>query len=108
VNRKGVIKVISTNLTPPGIPRSIPPFNNCDPTTATAQTGIRGWSTHVQAGAVLDGGQVLSSWRITEADLHNSNLVASELADLQQFCWFEIALGMGHGVCTCGQEDLAF
>ena len=98
VNHKGVIKLISTNA----------PSGTCDPRIGTPTAGIRGWSTHIQAGLVLPDGQVRPSWSITEAELHNSNLAASEISELQEFCFFEIALGMGHGICMCGQEDAAF
>jgi hypothetical protein len=99
VNHKGVIKLVSTNA----------PSGTCDPRggvtpgvpPAVATSGIRAWSTHIQRGAN-------GSFQVTEAELHNSNLAASELFDLQEFCWFEWALGMGQGICRCGQEDQAF
>jgi hypothetical protein len=98
VNHKGVIKLVSTNA----------PSGTCDPRVGAPTAGIRAWSTHIQAGVLLESAPVPSRWFITEAELHNSNLIPSELGDLQQFCWFEIALGMGHGICACGQEDQAF
>jgi hypothetical protein len=99
VNHRGVIKVVSTNV----------PSGGCDPTKGSPTTGIRGWATHIQAAftPVLRG-SVISSWAVTEDPLHDANLAASELAGLQQFCSFEIVLGSGRGVCSCGLEDHAF
>jgi hypothetical protein len=95
VNHKGVIKLVSTNA----------PSGTCDPragaTAGIPTPGIRGWATHIQRGTA-------STYQITEAELHNSNLAASELFELQEFCWFEWALGMGQGICRCNQEDQAF
>jgi hypothetical protein len=88
VNHKGVIKVVSTN-------------GPCNPTTGTPTTGIRGWATHIQKGTG-------STYAVTETELHDANLGATELTGLQQFCSFEITLGSGHGVCSCDLEDNAF
>jgi hypothetical protein len=90
VNVKGVIKVVSTNA----------PSGPCDPTKGSPTAGIRGWATHIQ--------RATSGYAITETELHDANLAASELAGLQQFCSFEIILGSGRGTCTCGLEDHAF
>jgi hypothetical protein len=90
VNVKGVIKVVSTNA----------PSGSCDPTKGSPTAGIRGWATHIQ--------RATSGYAITETELHDANLAASELAGLQQFCSFEIILGSGRGTCTCGLEDHAF
>jgi hypothetical protein len=96
VNQRGVIKLVSTNA----------PSGTCDPRggvtpgvpPAVATSGIRGWSTHIQRGAN-------GSFQVTEAELHNSNLATAELFELQQFCWFEWALGGGQGVCSCNLEN---
>src|SRR5580700_4619904 len=90
VNVKGVIKVVSTNA----------PSGSCDPTKGSPTAGIRGWATHIQ--------RATSGYAITETELHDANLAASELAGLQQFCSFEIVLGSGRGTCYCGAEDQAF
>jgi hypothetical protein len=90
VNVRGVIKVVSTNA----------PSGSCDPTKGSPTAGIRGWATHIQ--------RATSGYAITETELHDANLAASELAGLQQFCSFEIILGSGRGTCTCGLEDHAF
>jgi hypothetical protein len=92
VNHRGVIKVVSTNVASSG---------SCDPRSGTPATGIRAWSTHIQSGTS-------PAYQVSETPLHNSNLAASELFELQEFCWFEWALGMGQGICRCGQEDQAF
>jgi hypothetical protein len=91
VNHKGVIKLVSTNA----------PTGSCDPRVGNPTAGIRGWATRIQKGTG-------SSYAVTETALHNSNLAGSELFELQEFCFFEIALGMGHGICACGAEDNAF
>jgi hypothetical protein len=91
VNRRGVIKVVSTNA-PSGV---------CNPTNGAATAGIRGWATHIQRGTS-------PAFVVTETPLHDSNLSAAELASLQQFCSFEIILGSGRGTCYCGAEDNAF
>jgi hypothetical protein len=88
VNHRGVIKVVSTN-------------GSCNPTTGAPVAGIRGWATHIQKGTG-------STYAVTETELHDANLAASELAGLQQFCSFEIILGSGRGVCSCDLEDNAF
>ena len=93
VNHKGVIKLVSTAVSTH--------TGSCDPRDGKPTAGIRGWSTHIQR----DAG---SAYAVTEAELHNSNLAASELFELQEFCWFEWALGMGQGICRCDQEDQAF
>jgi hypothetical protein len=90
VNVRGVIKVVSTNA----------PSGPCDPTKGSPTAGIRGWATHIK--------RATSGYAITETELHDANLAASELAGLQQFCSFEIILGSGRGTCTCGLEDHAF
>jgi hypothetical protein len=90
VNTKGVIKVVSTDA----------PSGHCSPTNGSPVAGIRGWATHIQ--------RATSGFAITETELHDSNLAASELTGLQQFCTFEIVLGSGRGTCTCGLEDRAF
>jgi hypothetical protein len=91
LNRKGVIKVVSTNA----------PSGSCNPTNGAATAGIRGWATHIQKGTS-------PAYVVTETALHDANLSAAELASLQQFCSFEIILGSGRGTCYCGQEDRAF
>jgi hypothetical protein len=91
VNIRGAIKVVSTGPNPSG---------SCDPTAGAATAGIRGWATHIQ--------KAVSGYAITETELHDANLGASELAGLQQFCAFEITLGSGRGTCFCDLEDHAF
>jgi hypothetical protein len=91
VNVRGVIKVVSTNA----------PSGSCDPTKGSPTAGIRGWATHIQRGTS-------PAFPVTETELHDANLAASELAGLQQFCSFEIILGSGRGTCSCGLEDHAF
>jgi hypothetical protein len=88
VNQRGVIKLVSTNA----------PSGSCDPRQGNPIAGIRGWSTHIQRGTY-------PAYRVTETPLHNSNLAAAELFELQQFCWFEWALGGGQGVCSCNLEN---
>jgi hypothetical protein len=66
VNVKGVIKVVSTNA----------PSGSCDPTKGSPTAGIRGWATHIQ--------RATSGYAITETELHDANLAASELAGLHQ------------------------
>jgi hypothetical protein len=91
INHRGVIKVVSTNA----------PSGGCDPTKGSPTTGIRGWATHIQK-------TITPAYSVTETELHDANLAAAELAGLQQFCSFEIVLGSGRGVCSCGLEDHAF
>jgi hypothetical protein len=91
VNVRGAIKVVSTGPNSSG---------SCDPTAGAATAGIRGWATHIQ--------RATSGYAITETELHDANLGASELAGLQQFCAFEIILGSGRGTCFCDLEDHAF
>jgi hypothetical protein len=91
VNHRGVIKVVSTTLTGGG----------CDPRSGSPVAGIRGWATHIQK-------TITPAYSVTETELHDANLGASELASLQQFCSFEIILGSGRGTCYCGLEDNAF
>src|ERR1700693_1304501 len=62
VNRKGVIKVVSTTF-PSGV---------CNPTNGAATAGIRGWATHIQKGTS-------PAYVVTETALHDANLSAAEL-----------------------------
>jgi len=85
---RGVIKVISSS--------------NNDPTNAQPTPGLRGWQTHVQAGATK------TAFAVTEAPLADSNLSSAEEEALDQLCSFAITLGSSYGICTCTQEDHDF
>jgi hypothetical protein len=79
---RGIIKVVSSETQ--------------GPATAYAPVGgIRGWLTQIQNGTG-------SSFSITESDLKDSYLSASELAiSLQETCGFVLSLGSGTGACSC-------
>jgi hypothetical protein len=86
---RGVIKVIS----------DVYPGN---PTAPTPTPGLRGWMTHIQAGATK------TTFNVTETPLADSNLSAAEEQALGQLCSFAITLGSGYGVCSCTPEDHDF
>jgi hypothetical protein len=77
----GVIKVISSST--------------FGPTAPTPAGGIRGWLTQIQNGASS------GSFSITESDLKDSYLSASEEAALATTCSFVLSLGSGAGACAC-------
>jgi hypothetical protein len=77
----GVIKVISSAV--------------FGPTAPTPAGGIRGWLTQIQNGASS------GSFSITESDLKDSYLSASEEAGLAETCSFLLSLGSGAGACSC-------
>jgi hypothetical protein len=75
----GIIKVISSRTFGPTVP--------------TPTIGIRGWLTQIQNAA--------SGFAITESDLKDSVLSASEEATLAETCSFVLELGSGAGACSC-------
>ncbi|MFZ0798358.1 MAG: hypothetical protein WCA13_00435 [Terriglobales bacterium] len=85
---RGVIKVISSA--------------SYDPTNNKPEPGLRGWMTHIQAGAVA------GTFNETETPLADSNLASAEDAALEMSCSFAITLGSGYGVCSCTPEDHDF
>ena len=85
---RGVIKVISSASN--------------DPTNNVVVPGLRGWMTHIQAGATS------STYNETETPLADSNLVSAEQQALQMSCSFAFTLGSGYGVCSCTPEDHDF
>ena len=96
--QRGTIKVISSS--------------SSDEFTPAPLTGLRGWMTHVQAttnGIPTTPGGLDSSkgpWFVTEDALANSNLSATELANLGETCSFGRTLGSGFGFCLCTPEGL--
>lgn len=82
---RGVVKVLS----------SFPVAGVCDPTNAPLTRGIRGWLTHIQKN---------SAFYVTEEELTDSTLSASEYADLQEDCGVLIELGSGQGTCGCADS----
>ncbi len=87
-NTRGVIKVISS-------------LSN-DPTNNVTAPGLRGWATHIQAGATA------ATYNETETRLADSNLSSAEQQALQMSCSFAFTLGSGYGVCSCTPEDHDF
>jgi hypothetical protein len=83
---RGVVKVVSSALS----------GGTCDATAVVPQTGIRGWSTHVQ--------KTVTSYSLTEEELLDSTYGASESADLAEDCKVLIELGTGQGVCSCADS----
>jgi hypothetical protein len=79
--KRGIIKVISSSTFGPTAPH---------PTI-----GIRGWLTQIQNGATA------SAFSITESDLKDSVLSASEESTLGTTCSFVLSLGSGLGACSC-------
>ena len=98
--QRGVIKVISSA--------------SSDPTSPAPLTGLRGWMTHVQAttnvAPTTKGGNDASKgpWFVTEAALADSNLSATELANLGTLCSYGYSIGSGYGSCICTLEDYDF
>jgi hypothetical protein len=77
----GIIKVISSS--------------SFDPTVPVPVGGIRGWLTHIQSGATS------GTFSITETDLKDSYLSASEQSALGSTCSAVLSLGSGAGSCFC-------
>ena len=99
--QRGVIKVISAN--------------NPDPEIPVPTTGLRGWMTHIQA--TTNGFPATKSgpdgskgpWFVTETALADSNLSATELANLGTVCSYGLeSIGSGYGWCYCTPEDYDF
>jgi len=90
---RGVIKVISAAWV--GDPVTSP-----EPTT-----GLRGWMTHIQATANIPE---KGPWFVTEDALADSNLGATELANLGYLCSYGYTIGSGYGRCPCTSEDFDF
>ena len=110
LNVAGVIKVLSTATAKGG-----PTECSASAKYAGAVTpGIRGWITHIQAGAIeIDGAttkrkSALDLAVITEVDLKNSNYTTLETGDVELECQYLILLGSGHGQCSCSAEDTAW
>jgi|ERR1017187_3806876 hypothetical protein len=85
---RGVIKVISSSTS--------------DPTATKPTAGLRGWTTHIQAGATA------GTFNVTETLLADSNLSAGEKTLLQNLCYYAQILGSGTGVISCTPEDHDF
>ncbi len=98
--QRGVIKVISSA--------------SYDVTSPVPLTGLRGWMTHIQATTngltATKGGPDGSKgpWFVTEAALADSNLSATELANLGTSCSYGLTIGSGFGSCICTLEDYDF
>jgi hypothetical protein len=98
--QRGVIKVISSS--------------SPDITSPVPLTGLRGWMTHIQATTNVqptklsgpDGSK--GPWFVTEAALADSNLSATELANLGTSCSYGLTIGSGFGSCICTLEDFDF
>ncbi len=88
---RGVIKVISSA--------------SSDPTAPVLATGLRGWMTHIQATTNVPE---KSPWFVTEDALADSNLSATELANLGTLCSYGLTIGSGYGYCPCTVEDYDF
>jgi hypothetical protein len=65
----------------------------CDATKPSPVSGIQGWATHVQAGAV-----------VTETAMIDSGMSAAELAGLSARCAAIHLDGSLKGICTCTSE----
>jgi hypothetical protein len=78
---RGILKVISSSTG--------------GPTTPTPNIGIRGWLTQIQNGATA------TAFQITESDLKDSVLSASEESTLATTCSYVLSLGSGKGACSC-------
>lgn len=85
----GVIKVV------PADAASNP---SCNPSVLTPSSILRAWGTHVQVPRD-------ATVEITETELQDSLLSASEQTNLPQQCGFIQTQGSGHGICTCGTGD---
>jgi hypothetical protein len=100
---RGVIKVISSL--------------NGNVTAPEPASGLRGWMTHIQAttttfpapGAGFAVNAVEKGpWFVTETALADSNLSATELANLGTLCSYGLTIGSGYGTCPCTPEDYDF
>jgi len=98
--QRGVIKVVSSS--------------SSDPTYPVPITGLRGWMTHIQATtngipatkSGPDGSK--GAWFVTETALSDSNLSATELANLGASCSYGLTIASGEGYCLCTPEDYDF
>jgi hypothetical protein len=102
---RGVIKVISSYY-------PYDPTDNYDLTP-----GLRGWMTHIQATTTTfpapgPGNDVNAvekgPWLVTEDPLADSNLSATEKANLAKLCSYGLTIGSGYGYCYCTPEDYDF
>ena len=93
VPTRGVIKVISSS--------------SWDPTAPVPKPGLRGFATHIQAGAVPDGkSKGAIGYVTTETAFADANLGSAEQTLLGQLCYFDALLS---GLpCHCTQEDWDF
>jgi len=97
---RGVIKVISSASSSPTTPAPLP--------------GLRGWMTHIQATTnnlptTKSGpGDSKGPWFVTETALSDSNLSATELANLGTVCSYGYTIASGPGACPCTPEDYDF
>ena len=101
---RGVIKVVSS-------------YYPYDPTNNYYLTpGLRGWMTHIQAttttfpsgpGAAANAVEK-GPWLVTEDPLADSNLSATEKANLAKLCSYGLTIGSGYGLCPCTSEDYDF
>ena len=88
---RGVIKVIAS--TPPGAAAPGGPATGVNPTP-----GLHGWATHAQ--------KLASGYDLTEGELADGVLSASEEALLEELCMFDGLLSGKQ--CTCTPEDMDF
>jgi hypothetical protein len=100
---RGAIKVISSS--------------SSNPSTPVPLTGLRGWMTHIQATSTTfpapGPGNAVNAvekgpWFVTEDALADSNLSATELANLGALCSYGLTIGSGYGLCPCTVEDYDF
>jgi hypothetical protein len=81
--KRGIIRVVSSSVPGPA-------------STYAPVSGIRGWLTQIQDLTTA------TSFSITESDLKDSNLSASELRiSLQETCSFLLSLGGASPACSC-------
>jgi hypothetical protein len=80
---RGIVKVVSSKLS----------GGRCDPNVVAPQTGIRGWTTHVQLANM--------GFSITEEELTDSTYGSVESADLAEDCTVLTELADNQGICTC-------
>jgi len=88
---RGAIKVISSSTN--------------DPTNPVPSPGLRGSATHIQATKNIPE---KGPFYVTEDALADSNLSATELADVGTVCGYGLTLGSGYGLCPCTLEDYDF
>ena len=88
---RGVIKVISSSTN--------------DPTNPVPTPGLRGWATHIQAATNIPE---KGAFYVTEDELADSNLSATELSNLGTLCSYALTLGSGWALCPCTVEDYDF